>query len=343
LRPLRERRGEIPRMVGEIMQERGCVGGGFSEGAMGLLQDYYWPGNLRELEGVVLRSVVLKGGGLVKPGDLEFSFGVRGCGVDRGREGVGEGEGERTGEGGHSLKGKGVEGEEKGSVFDATVWTLAHEIKNPLVAISTYASLLPEKYEDEEFRGEFSRLVSMDVKRVNEVLENLLEYAQFGEPRVGRQDLKGILEEVLRQKKKELGERGVRLEVEMGEGLPGVSFDGAQLGYVLRNVLGNACLSVRERSLLRLRAELVEGEGFVELGVWYEGQNGLMRQVRGESVGAGAELENWSLALVLARKVMVRNRGEMRVSLEEGVGTTIRLRFPVAGGGERGVIKESHA
>ncbi len=243
------------------------------------------------------------------------------------------------------MKGKGVEGEEKGSVFDATVWTLAHEIKNPLVAISTYASLLPEKYEDEEFRGEFSRLVSMDVKRVNEVLENLLEYAQFGEPRVGRQDLKGVLEEVLRQKKKELGERGVRLEVEMGEGLPGVSFDGAQLGYVLRNVLGNACLSVRERSLLRLRAGLVEGEGkgFVELGVWYEGQNGLMRQVRGESVGEGAELENWSLALALARKVMVRNRGEMRVSLEEGVGTTIRLRFPVAGGGERGVIKESHA
>ncbi len=63
LRPLRERRGEIPRMVGEILQERGCVGRGFSEGAMGLMQDYYWPGNLRELEGVVLRSVVIEGWG----------------------------------------------------------------------------------------------------------------------------------------------------------------------------------------------------------------------------------------------------------------------------------------
>jgi hypothetical protein len=57
-----------------------------------------------------------------------------------------------------------------------------------------------------------------------------------------------------------------------------------------------------------------------------------MRQVRGEPVGEGAELEIWSLALALARKVTVRNRGEMRVSLEEGVGTTIRLRFPVASG-----------
>jgi hypothetical protein len=123
----------------------------------------------------------------------------------------------------------------------------------------------------------------------------------------------------------------------MGEGLPGVSFDGAQLGYVLRNVLGNACLRVRERSYLRLRAGLVEGEGrgFVELGLWYEEQNGLMRQVRGEGVGEGAELENWSLLLALARKVMVRNRGEMRVSLEEGVGEAIHLRFPVAGGDEK--------
>jgi light-regulated signal transduction histidine kinase (bacteriophytochrome) len=211
---------------------------------------------------------------------------------------------------------------------------LAHEIKNPLVAISTYASLLPEKYGDEEFRGEFSRLVSMDVKRVNEVLENLLEYAQFGEPREGRQDLKGLVEGVLGQKEKELGEKGVQLEVEMGVGLPGVSFDGVQLGYVLRNVLGNVCLRVRKGSKLRLWAGLVEKKGFVELGVWYEEQDGVMRQVHGEPLGEGAELENWSLALALARKVMVRNRGEMRVSLEEGVGATIRLRFPMAGGGK---------
>jgi polar amino acid transport system substrate-binding protein len=288
---------------------------------------------LRELEGVVLRSVVLRGRGIVGPGDLEFSIGVRGSGVERG------GEGEKRGRGDTETRGHGdmAEGGDKGSVFDAMVWTLAHEIKNPLVAIRTYASLLPEKYGDEEFRGEFSRLVSMDVKRVNEVLENLLEYAQFGEPRVGRQDLKGLVDGLLGQKEKGLGERGVQLEVEMGTGLPGVSFDGEQLGYVLRNVLGNACLRVREGSKMRLWAGLVEGEGkgFVELGVWYEGQNGVMRQVRGERVGEGAELENWSLALALARKVMLRNRGEMRVSLEEGLGTTVRLRFPVANGDEK--------
>jgi polar amino acid transport system substrate-binding protein len=273
---------------------------------------------------LVLRSVVLKGvGEILEAGDLVFGFGGGEFGKGREEEG-----GERARKG----------GEEKGSVFDAALWMLAHEIKNPLVAINTFASLLPERYGDEEFREEFSRLVSLDVKRINELLENLLEYGQFGEPQVGRQDLNGVIGEVLGQREKELGERGVQLEVEMGSGLPGVSFDGVQLGYVLRNVLGDACLRVRESSYLRLRAGLVvEGEGkrFVELGVWYEGQNGLMGQVGREGVDEGAELETRSLALTLARKVMVRNRGEMWVSLEEGVRTAIRLRFPVAEGNEK--------
>lgn len=217
-------------------------------------------------------------------------------------------------------------------MFDAALWMLAHEIKNPLVAINTFASLLPERYGDEEFREEFSRLVSLDVRRINELLENLLEYGQFGEPQVGRQDLNGVIGEVLRQREKELEERGVQLEVELGEGLPGVLFDRVQLGYVLRNVLGNACTWVREGSFLRLRTGLEEqgvGKGFVELGVWYKGQNELIREVRESE---GEEAESWSLALALARRVMVRNRGKMRVSLEGEVTSAIRLWFAVAQG-----------
>jgi hypothetical protein len=53
--------------------------------------------------------------------------------------------------------------------------------------------------------------------------------------------------------------------------------------------------------------------------------------------------ENWSLALALARKVMVRNRGEMQVSLGERSGMAIRLRFPVAGSAGGRAVKESRA
>ncbi len=55
---------------------------------------------------------------------------------------------------------------------------MAHEIKNPLVAINTFLQLLPRKFKDEEFRAKFSRIATQEVKRINEILEQLLNLAQ---------------------------------------------------------------------------------------------------------------------------------------------------------------------
>jgi two-component sensor histidine kinase len=328
---LRERREEIPRLVGEVLEEQGWggeVGRRFSREAMQVLQEYNWPGNVRELEGVVLRSVAMKGEGLLGPGDLDFGFtvgeGLPSLGVGKGV--VGE----------VSLGGEAV-GEEE-NFFDVVVSALAHEIKNPLVAINTFAYLLPEKYEDEEFRGQFSRLVSMDVRRVNEVLESLLEYGRLSGPRMRGQDLNLVLEGVLGERGEELGRRGLRVERELGEGLPLVLFDGMQLGFVLRSLIGGVVWQVRGGKVMRVWTG--KGEGYVEMRVRYEDGEGVYG---GEWKGEGKGMERWSLALALARRVVVRNGGEMGVSSEEGAGLVIRLRFRVVGGSEAGEIKGSHA
>jgi hypothetical protein len=138
------------------------------------------------------------------------------------------------------------------------------------------------------------------------------------------------------------------LVTELGEGLPAVLFDQVQLGFVLRSLLENVFSKVSEKKSMRLTTGVVErrgGEGwpgFVELRVWYEGQDGVLRMRRGGGREAGLEYENWGLVLALARRVMGRNRGEMKVSLEEGAGVAIRLAFPVAGSAGGGTIKEGH-
>ena len=120
------------------------------------------------------------------------------------------------------------------------------------------------------------------------------------------------------------------------ENLPAILFDTVQLEFVLRNILENVLATIEEDKDLSLSMDLIaEGEGqknFVELAVWYDGQDGIIHNIQ-KAFGpeAGLNFENVSLALALVRKAMIRNRGDMLVSQEEGAGTTIRLRFTVAG------------
>lgn len=74
---------------------------------------------------------------------------------------------------------------------------IAHEIKNPLVSIRTYAELLPEKYEDEEFRLYFSQVVTKEIERINNLITELLSFARASKSHIKKIDMPALLEEVL--------------------------------------------------------------------------------------------------------------------------------------------------
>jgi len=74
LPPLRERRGDIPLLVGyfvdKINREMGTQISGVSPETMKLLEEHTWPGNVRELENTLIRAAVLSAGPILFPGDF---------------------------------------------------------------------------------------------------------------------------------------------------------------------------------------------------------------------------------------------------------------------------------
>jgi signal transduction histidine kinase len=54
---------------------------------------------------------------------------------------------------------------------------VAHEIRNPLVSIKTFAQLLPKHYDDPSFRERFSTLIGDEVARIDRLTEQLLDLA----------------------------------------------------------------------------------------------------------------------------------------------------------------------
>ena len=78
LPPLRERRGDIPLLIGYFIdifnKKLGKNIEGLSSETMPIMMGYSWPGNIRELENVVERSVLLAKGRWITPSELPSSI-----------------------------------------------------------------------------------------------------------------------------------------------------------------------------------------------------------------------------------------------------------------------------
>jgi DNA-binding NtrC family response regulator len=76
--PLRERRGDIPLLINHFIEkfnkEKKRNLQGFDREAMEVLCNFHWPGNIRELENLVERMVIIKGSGHVTVNDLPEKY-----------------------------------------------------------------------------------------------------------------------------------------------------------------------------------------------------------------------------------------------------------------------------
>jgi len=70
---------------------------------------------------------------------------------------------------------------------------LAHEIKNPLTAITTFCEHLPKKIHDKEFLENFSKIVGNESARINDLVDQLLEYGKPAPPAIKDTDINKII------------------------------------------------------------------------------------------------------------------------------------------------------
>ncbi len=71
--PLRERREDIPALAKHFLDKLNAPRGvKFSDKAMSSLKKYDWPGNIRELQNSVERSLILRKGSIIEPDDINL-------------------------------------------------------------------------------------------------------------------------------------------------------------------------------------------------------------------------------------------------------------------------------
>jgi signal transduction histidine kinase len=120
---------------------------------------------------------------------------------------------------------------------------VAHEVRNPLSTIRTFAQLLPERYEDSEFRQQFAALVDQDVMRIEDVVTRLGRLASFAPPKLEPVDVAALLERVLEDRRGVIRERRLVVLQELDTQEPFAVGDTDQLRFAFEALL-NRCLTI---------------------------------------------------------------------------------------------------
>ena len=214
----------------------------------------------------------------------------------------------------------------------------AHEIRNPLTSIKIFIQLVPERKDDPEFIQEFSKIVLADVYRIERLIQEILDYARYMEPKLADENFNEIVTSCLYFIDVKADSRGIKIEKELASDLPRVMLDRQQIKQVLLNLLLNAMdsmagaggrLRVQTRKLVKPGGDVWAHIEIEDTGVGIQDTNlehifdpfFTTKHESGEHEGTG-------LGLTIVHQIIQEHHGEIQVKSSVGVGTTFFVSLP---------------
>ena len=213
---------------------------------------------------------------------------------------------------------------------------LAHEIRNPLVAIRTFTQLLPERYDDAEFREGFQGLALKEVDRICGLITDLLSFARPSKPNVAPEDMSDVIDGIARILETQAKEKGVEIVRDFGANLPKVWIDREQMKQVFMNLILNAIQAMKDGGSIVVSTRLYTRE--------QAGKPAQFVQVEIRDTGIGISEENLEhifdpfftnkdegsgLGLSISHQIVQEHGGYITVESELEKGTAFFVNLPI--------------
>ena len=218
---------------------------------------------------------------------------------------------------------------------------MAHEIKNPLVAISGSAQLLRKRLPDQHHK--FLDVVIKESERINRMMERMLDFARPAPLELKLLNIHQILEEILLLEKKD-GHAKIQFVQNYDPSLPQVEGDEDQLKQVFLNLVRNALEAMPEGGTLEIMTR-IHSNYTVKTDKHPNSRQAILVEIKDSGTGIGEEdLKNIftafhttkskgsGLGLPLSLKIVENHKGKMKVQSEIGKGTRVQVFLPVEQG-----------
>ncbi len=230
---------------------------------------------------------------------------------------------------------------------------MAHEIKNPLVALRTFTQLLPLKWEDKEFRDKFASVIPPEIDKINKIAENLLKFGRPSKPEFKPINIETVLDEVLELVDNQIKKNNIRVSTKFVK-TPQINADPSQLSQAFLNIIMNAIQAMKEGGELIIKTDvghviqlgkITKGGllGSAQREAETAGQKTPMVFVEVTDSGPGISEENMKnmfdpffttkesgtgMGLPITLRIIEDHRGSIKLRSQIGKGTTFIIMLP---------------
>jgi len=217
---------------------------------------------------------------------------------------------------------------------------LAHEVKNPLVPIKTFAQLLPQRYKDREFREEFFKVVNGEIERLNDIITQLTKFADSPPVQLKSTQIHRVIEDALNSEKTKLTAKNARIIKNFAKEPLVARVDSPLLSEAFANIIDNAADAIAARGTITITTALTQV---------LHGQNGaveILFQDNGEGMAAEelgtiftpfstSKTRGMGLGLAIARRIVMDHQGSIGVDSAPGKGSVVKVVIPAEGTGQK--------
>jgi signal transduction histidine kinase len=129
---------------------------------------------------------------------------------------------------------------EKFSFLGNLAARLAHEIKNPMTAIGTFIQMMPQKYDDTEFREKFHMIAMEETSRINNLITELLNLVKKRELNFSLSDLHDLIDKMILLISPQSNAKKIKVTRRFDPNIGMVWMDSEKMKEVILNLLSNA-------------------------------------------------------------------------------------------------------
>ncbi|MED4910552.1 transporter substrate-binding domain-containing protein [Brevibacillus centrosporus] len=204
---------------------------------------------------------------------------------------------------------------------------IAHEIRNPLTSILTYTQLLPTKFDNPKFRDFFAQQVPNEILRLNDLVNDLLEYARPKPPNPSRFRADELMETVLALCSQKIKEKNIRVATSLPPELCIVA-DVNQTKQIWINIVLNAIESMDEQGKLDIRGYSEGQMGVIEVA---DNGHGMSPEDKYRIFEPffSTKANGVGLGLSITYQLLKENGGTIDLTSQLGHGTTMIIRLPM--------------